>query len=137
MQEAKLQTAGETASKKSLLAGAIEILDRGGKSAWRDGVKKYTAEILTNLPDEIPTRKKDLEKLMLNGAREWREYSEGGCSLIYNGDICARLCSPSEQRRKKSGALPPNSRENWIDVQARALRQAASAILDAITYYTR
>ena len=62
---------------------------------------------------------------LLNGAKDWQQYSEGGCSLVYDEDICRRLCSPSMQKKKDYGCLMPNSRETWIDVQARALSFAA------------
>lgn len=44
-------------------------------------------------------------------------------------DICARLATPSEQRAKKNGELPPNKRETWLDTQARALYQACEMII--------
>ena len=100
------------------------------RSAWKKGVKIYALELLEELPDDqefygIPADRKTL----LNGAQDWQQYSEGGCSLIYNGDIAKRLCNPTEYKRTKQGENQPNARENWIDVQARALYQAASLIL--------
>ena len=62
------------------------------------------------------------------GADSWREYSYGGGALIYDGDIARKLCAPWELRRTRDGARRPNSRETWLDVQARALGQAASWI---------
>lgn len=35
-----------------------------------------------------------LEKALLCGARDWEQYSLGGCSLCYNGDIIKRLRAP-------------------------------------------
>lgn len=68
---------------------------------------------------------------MLNGARDWSEYSYGGCSLIYDGDIAERLCTPGELKRTRHGERRPNSREGWLDVQARALSQACSRVIHA------
>lgn len=51
--------------------------------------------------------------------------------LIYDGDIAERLCTPSEYKRKRGGDFQPNSRETWLDVQARALYQAARWIINA------
>ena len=65
---------------------------------------------------------------MLNGARDWNEYSCGGCSAIYDEHIARRLCTPSELRRTYYGNRRPNNRETWLDVQARALFQAAANI---------
>ena len=70
------------------------------RSAWDKAVKLYALELIEELPDDqefygSPADKKEL----LNGADDWQQYSEGGCSLIYDGDIAERLCSPSEYRR--------------------------------------
>jgi hypothetical protein len=67
----------------------------------------------------------------LNGARDWRQYSEGGCSLVYNEDIAVRLCTPSELKKTSNGMRNPNASETWIDVQARALQQAFWLIRNA------
>lgn len=87
----------------------------------------YAYELVENLEEEtLPASK--LEAILLNGAADWSQYSWGGSSLIYNGDIAERLCTPSELKRKRGGELAPNSREQWLDVQARALAQAADLI---------
>jgi len=70
------------------------------------------------------------EKL-LNGATDWHAYSCGGNALIYNSDIAERLCSPSELKRCKGGDNQPSPRESWLDVQARALRQASRLVHNA------
>ena len=64
----------------------------------------------------------------MNGAMDWEDYSYGGCSLIYDGDIAERLCTPSELKKKDGGRLAPNSQESWLDVQTIALRQACIRI---------
>lgn len=98
------------------------------RSAWERGVIQYAEELLDFFDDDELT-KEDLLRGLLNGAKDWKEYSEGGCSLIYNGDICERLCTPSEAKRKRNGELPPNKTETWLDVQARALYQAAAMLM--------
>ena len=65
---------------------------------------------------------------MLNGARDWNAYSWGGSALIYDGDIAERLCTPSELKRTRHGERRPNSREEWLDTQARALYQACNRV---------
>lgn len=99
------------------------------RSAWDRGVREYALE----LADELIEREKHcgnpipagdvkaLKSALLNGADSWREYSNGGCSLIYDGDIAERLCSPSELKKRKGGEYAPNRNETWLDVQARAL----------------
>lgn len=104
------------------------------RSAWSKGVKDFALDLLENIRDlngrEVETRK-ELETALLNGARNWSEYSWGGCYLIYNGDIAAALCSPSELKRCCGGEWRPNRREEWLDVQARALHQAFRLICRA------
>lgn len=96
------------------------------KSAWCKGVELYAEELKDFLAENglEPTKKN-----MLNGAASWKDYSWGGSSLIYNADIAARLCTPSELKRKKGGDLPPNRDEEWLDTQARALAQAAWLVI--------
>jgi hypothetical protein len=65
---------------------------------------------------------------LLNGARDWHEYSEGGCSLIRDYEIAERLCTPSELKKKKYGELPPHRGMSWIDLQARALCAASYVV---------
>ena len=116
------------------------IENKPTRSAWDQGKKAYAMELLENLEEGINggcidpadlESPKLLKKAMLNGAADWAQYSWGGCSLIYDGDIAERLCTPSEYKRKRGGDLQPNSRESWLDVQARALSQAANCIINA------
>ena len=96
------------------------------KSAWRKGVELYAEELREHLAENNLTSTKEN---LLNGARDWREYSYGGCSLIYDADIAERLCSPSELKKVKGGERNPNANETWLDCQARALFQAARIVL--------
>ena len=95
------------------------------RSAWNRGVMRYALELINS----IEVGEEITEKKMLNGAKDWKEYSEGGCALIYDELICSRLCTPSEIKRTKEGKRRPNKQENWIDVQARALYQAAHLVM--------
>lgn len=107
------------------------------RSAWNKGVTQYALEMVEQLGEQInggyfeeldlSDSKKVLEAL-LNGAANWKQYSWGGCSLIYDSDIAERLCCPSELKKTRNGERRPNSREEWLDVQARALYQAANRI---------
>lgn len=108
-----------------------------GRSAWDKGVREYASDLLDGLYEGIlngyiniddlhsPAM---LDKALLNGASDWDQYSWGGCSLIYDGDIAERLCTPSELKKTRNGERRPNRSEEWLDVQARALRKAAYAI---------
>ena len=98
----------------------------GRLTYWQKGVKDYADELLQQLKEN---KQEVTPENLLNGASSWDEYSWGGCSLIYDGDIAERLCTPSELKRTDHGRLNPNSREKWLDVQARALYQAAHMII--------
>ena len=108
------------------------IKTRKARSAWDKGVTLYALELLDNLRDLPATdSRQEIKKALLNGARDWDEYSWGGCSLIYDADIAQRLCTPSELKQRKNGDLRPNHNESWFDVQARALYQAFRLICRA------
>ena len=111
------------------------------RSAWDRGVKEYAYDLLHELREAVECGWVDaddlcnprlLEKAMLNGARSWREFSEGGCSLIYDCDIAERLSTPSELLKTHGGLEAPNRSESWIDVQSRALFQACDMILRVV-----
>ena len=101
------------------------------RSAWMRGVKAYALEIIEGAEGEL-SAVADLKKELLNGAANWREYSYGGCALIYDSEIAERLCSPGEYRKTREGERAPNPRETWLDCQARALGQAATLIASAL-----
>ena len=111
---------------------AAAINNRNARSTWDKGVTQYTMDLLDNIRDlTAADSTRDLHTALLNGARDWREYSWGGCSLIYNADIAERLCPPSELKRRKGGEWRPSRYTEWLDVQARALSQAANIICRA------
>lgn len=104
------------------------------RSAWSRGVKTYALELLEELPENVEYGSiQSLKADLLNGARDWSQYSWGGCSLIYDEDIAKRLCTPSELKKTRNGERRPNSREEWLDTQARALNQAANNIVRVAT----
>lgn len=99
-------------------------------SKWAQGVQMYAEELQEFLTNE---NLEATEENMLNGAKNWTEYSYGGSSLIYNEDIAERLATPSEYESrisKKYGLNDhANKNETWLDVQARALYQASQLVL--------
>lgn len=101
------------------------------RSAWGRGVTQYALEILDGIDcdniRDLYTRA-ELERLALNGTQSWSQYSQAGCSLIYDCDIAERLCTRSELKKTRGGEREPNARESWLQVQARALRQAFGKI---------
>ncbi len=122
-----------------------KIENSKARSAWDRGVKVYALELLEKLQEDIEwgyfdaedlNSPKLVERAMLNGAKDWYEYSWGGCALIYNEDIAKRLCTPYELEMCGFGEVGyrpgvtrrarrnPNKREEWLDTQGRALWQA-------------
>jgi hypothetical protein len=102
---------------------------RKSRSAWERGVKEYAYELAESIEDGKEF--KDINSFaieLLNGACDWYEYSEGGCSLISDYEIAERLCTPSEFKKKKQGELPPYRGKSWLNLQARALRAASYVV---------
>lgn len=112
-----------------------EIKSRKARSAWDKGVTAYALELLEMLKlyvffeERLPLTSEECKKWLLNGAQDWEQFSWGGSSLIYDGEIAERLCTPSELKKTRNGERRPNSREEWLDVQAHALAQAARLVL--------
>lgn len=103
------------------------LADVSERSAWMRGVKAKAIDMLAEMYDQginVPTRAD-----LLNGASDWQQWAYGGCGLVYDADIAEAYSTPSELKRTKGGCLPPNSRESWLDVEARAAFQAANLIL--------
>lgn len=107
---------------------------RDDRSAWEKGVTAYAFDLVEEIKElaeyegRNPEPGKECREWMLNGAQDWSQYSWGGSSLIYNADIAERLCCPSELKKTRGGERRPNSREEWLDTQARALNQAARLV---------
>lgn len=132
-------TCGEIAEALWEQIEAKEIDGRGltgRRSAWDRGLISYAYQLLDNglmvseritapAPDHIT---RELAAWLMGGAESWREYSYGGCALVCDSEIARTLCAPWELRRTRYGERQPNSRETWLDVQARALDQAAAWI---------
>lgn len=113
---------------------SAELEARKDRSAWNRGVTVYALELVEELKERAayegrnPEPGKECREWMLNGAQDWNQYSWGGSSLIYDADIAERLCTPSELKKTRNGERRPNSNEEWLDVQARALNQACRRV---------
>lgn len=111
-----------------------ELNARCDRGAWNKAVTLYALDLLEDIQwgandvERLPIDGAELEQWALNGASCWEQYSNGGCSICYNADIAARVCTTSELKRTDGGMNNPNSRETWLDVQARALYQACNRI---------
>lgn len=122
---------------------AKELIERidatNPRSAWDKGVASYAVELAETLQEvygdaDLPVKSTELQCAMLNGAENWRAYSYGGCSFIYDGDIAERLCTPSELKRKCGGELQPNRDETWFDVQGTALHNASWLVCNLVRW---
>ena len=120
-----------------------ELDDRKDRSAWSKGVTLYALELLSDYEElreyygRDAENAKEFKEWLLNGAKDWNQFSWGGCSLIYDYDIAERLCTPSELKKTRHGERRPNSREEWLDTQARALYQAAARLALIFRYAER
>lgn len=111
------------------------------RSAWQKGVIDYVYDFLDFINESLywqktdrmeitPTEKQGQKffEFLRNGADSWSQYSWGGCSLIYDSDIAKRVCTPSALKLKKGGELQPSRTEQWLDIQAKALRDASQKL---------
>lgn len=111
-----------------------EIAERPVRSAWDKGCREYAIELFDELvehrklTDQSELGENVTEKELLCGASDWNQYSFGGCTLVYDGDICERLCTPKEAERLKYGERKPPLHDSWLDAQAAALKQAANIV---------
>lgn len=107
-----------------------ELNARHDRSAWNKAVTLYALDLLDDVQSHANEHKRapvdgaELELWALNGAGNWHHYSTGACSLVWSGDIAARVCTPSMYKRKHEGASEPGNGQTWLDVQADALKQA-------------
>ena len=107
------------------------------RSAWNQAVLSDAVDLVQNLNcSEVPNSWEALRALLLNGARNWQEYSYGGCALVADEDIARHYCTNAELRKftRADGTISdrPNAAETWLDVQARALSQSAILIREAV-----
>ena len=112
------------------------------RSAWKKGVLRYAYILLENVfdgikceyfnPFEVDITDYLVAKYCYNGVRNATEYSYGGRALIYDEAIAIQLCTMGELRRCNFGRKQPNNRETWLDVQARALFQAAELLVNIV-----
>lgn len=127
------------ATVKNIQAVANEVNNTKTRSAWSKGVQSYAFHILAQFEDwrrfnesnglECPELD---ERTALNGASDWSAWAYGGCGLVYDSAIADRLCTPSELRKLDGGARVPAGAATWLDIEARAARQAWRMIAEAV-----
>lgn len=113
-----------------------EVRKENPRSAWGKGVKKYAIGVLEGVKEwrggDYNLTLTNYKKEILMGAPNWKEYSWGGSAYVYDEQIAKVLSTKTELKKTKNGQLRPNAREEWLDVQARALYQADRMIGNAI-----
>ena len=99
------------------------------RSQWDKGVEFYShflAEKLNDnyLPENIEV--KDINKILLNCAKNWYQFAWGGCGQVYNEDIANTLLTPSQ--RKRITQEDTFKGYHLLDIEASALEQAAARV---------
>jgi len=122
----------------------IKNLKARHSSRWLEAVKEDAVDLLDKYIEwhgENASFKKENIKELLNGAENWNQYSYGGLALVDDSRIAAHYCAPSELKKFgyvdygngfESIGSHPSSKETWLDVQARALRQAEMLIAGSL-----
>lgn len=113
------------------------------KSQWERAVRAYRGELFESIFEMSPKAlikafrfdtyegaRNNIERLLMNGAESWEEYSRGGCSLCYNEDIKERLFSPSIA--KKTDFIYRG--KDLLSWQAAALEEAAAEITNRLGF---
>lgn len=118
------------------------IAEKGEKarSKWGKAVHDDACWLLENVMENMEDGEEVEinEKLVLNGASDWKQFSWDGSALIYDAEVAEHYCTPSELKKVgfNKGNMgvekQPNTNEEWLDVQARALRQAWWLIRDEL-----
>ena len=111
-----------------------QLENQKARSCWARGVLDFAVDLVAdaienNGAEFTPSSRAELERLLLNGAENWEQYSRGGGALVSDVSIAEALCTPSELKKSKNGQRRPNKDEERLDTQARALFQACQKIL--------
>lgn len=120
------------ATAKNIQAVSNEVMNNKTRSAWNKGVKAYALDILANFEEWRKWNEENGESVpeldertALNGADNWRHWAEGASGLAESYAILCRLCPPSEVKKGVRGI-------DWLDIEARAARQAWQMIAKAV-----
>lgn len=121
-----------TANNIQAVKKAIEAMNP--RNAWERGVQAYALDFLRDFDEcrkfseaqgeALPDMD---ERTALNGAKDWQQWSEGGCGLVYNYAIAERLYTPARVAR-----LPKNF--DGLVEEARAVKKAWQLISRTIEH---
>jgi len=106
-----------------------ELENLPASNHWTKGVKAYAIDMFEEIVNsgELVSVKNISEKDLLDGAKNWNEYSWHGRTVCYD-HIIRKILDPNdsgEQARSTDGKA-------WLDVQAEALEQATKILLRTI-----
>lgn len=118
------------------------IHSTAARSAREKGIIQYADELLEaylnnrglSLENFQVRIGKITEADLLRGAPSWERYSRGGMALVSNEDICRRLCTKAEFKKKMGGLVQPVRGGDWLDCQAEALKKAAEIVVGAVNW---
>lgn len=120
------------ATAKNIQAVANEVNNTTTRSAWSKGVKAYALDILANFEEWRKWNEENGESVpeldertALNGADNWQHWAAGASGLAESYAILCRLCPPSEIKKGVRNI-------DWLEVEARAARQAWRMIAEAV-----
>lgn len=101
-------------------------------SAWKLGVMFAAITMIHNAKEALTYE--NCEKVLLNGAKDWQDYSYGNMGLVHDYQIVEAYCTPSQRKRANNGAKRPNKKETWKDIQAKALYEAFLLIQEELLF---
>ncbi len=107
-----LPTSAPVATFQNLEKLSIMISSSPARGAWSRGVRAYAHDIINNFFEWAAFNEDNgeplpvlAEKVALNGANNWKHYSEGGGGLVYSYSIAERLFNASEFKKFEAGKL--------------------------------
>lgn len=108
------------------------IINFPAKYVQDKGVLVYALELFDNYVDDSrydTSLTEVTEKDLLQGARDWDEYSKGGLSLIFDEEIAKRLYSPSKLKEILERSRLLHNNIDWMIIQANALCTASQIVI--------
>lgn len=111
------------------VAGLIATRERP-RGIWRRGVLRAALELLERFPDER-VLVGDVRRILLDGSRDWHEYSASGRALADEEDIARRYLTPRRFESWREGSHP---HIDLVMMQARALHEACGLIEEAALF---
>lgn len=86
-----------------------ELANQRPRSAWERGVVAYAESMLDELEPTEELWPRTVEKVLLNGAPSWHDYSWGGCpdlQLRHRRALVLTLRAPPQRQRLPSSQRP-------------------------------